>query len=145
MLQCVPTLIWGSWFQQTGAILLGVGMEDEEGMEELLGAEKCSPNLAGSGGRLLSESKRNALGNASCWGSLSQLAAPANQDCVLSGVRKRLGAAPELGLVLAQREDTPERAHPPSQTCAARFTLVFGCWSQVEMPSKCCFSSGNSA
>lgn len=64
-----------------------------EGMKELLGAEKCSPSLPGSGGRLLSESERNTLGNASCWGSLSQLAAPANQDGVLSGGKERVGSS----------------------------------------------------
>lgn len=68
-------------------------MEIGEGMKELLGAEKCSPNLAGSGGRLLSESKINALGNASCWGSSSQLAAPANRDCVLSGGKEKVGSS----------------------------------------------------
>lgn len=68
-------------------------MEAGEGMKVLLGAEKCSPSLPGSGGRLLSESERNTLGNASCWGSSSQLAAPANQDGVLSGGKERVGSS----------------------------------------------------
>lgn len=93
MLQCMPMLLWGSQFQQTGAVLLAIGMEAGEGMKELLGAEKCSPSLPGSGGRLLSESERNTLGNASCWGSSSQLAAPANQDGVLSGGKERVGSS----------------------------------------------------
>lgn len=59
-----------------------------------------------SGGRLLNESKRNVLGNASCWGSLSQMAAPANQDCALSGEKEKAGSSFWAGACASPSERT---------------------------------------